>query len=143
MNIVDQVSLLYIRASFGYMSRCGIAGFSSNTMSNFLGQCQTHFQSVLLLSLTSRKEQQHSVLLKAVYSGTFQHASRNLLQPPITIPYITPQAHSISPVWVISVHWPSSNGLILGHGVSVQLSQWTWLILGCMRKSGASHKTWL
>ena len=33
---------------------------------------------LLLLSPTSRKERRHSVLLKAVYSGTFQHASRNL-----------------------------------------------------------------
>jgi hypothetical protein len=28
--------------------------------------------------LTSRKEQRNYVLLKAVYSGTFQHACRNL-----------------------------------------------------------------
>jgi hypothetical protein len=65
------------------------------------------------------------------------------LQPPIAIPYIAPQLCPISPVHIISVHWPSSNGLILCHGVPVQLSRWTWLIFGCLRKSGASHKTWL
>jgi hypothetical protein len=93
-----------------------------------------------LLSLTSRKELLHSILFKAVYSGTFQHASRNLFQPPIAILYITPQPLPISPVHVISVHWPSSNGLILCHSAH---DGRTWLIFGYMRKSGASHKTWL
>jgi hypothetical protein len=27
------------------------------------------------------------------------------------------------------------------HGAPAQLSQWSWLIFRCMRKSGASHKT--
>jgi hypothetical protein len=35
MNIVEHVSLLYVTASFGYMPRSGIAGFSGNTVSNF------------------------------------------------------------------------------------------------------------
>jgi hypothetical protein len=65
------------------------------------------------------------------------------LQPPIAISYKTPQPRLISPVRVISVHWPSSNGLILCHGAPTQLSRWTWLIFRCMRKSCASHKTWL
>ena len=34
MNIVENVSLSYIGASFGYMSISGIVGTSSNTMSN-------------------------------------------------------------------------------------------------------------
>ena len=42
--------------------------------------------------------------------------------PPIAIPYITPQPCPISPVRVISVHWPLSNGLILRHGAPAQLT---------------------
>jgi hypothetical protein len=37
MNIVEHVSLLYVRTSFGYMSRSGIAGSSGCIMSSFLG----------------------------------------------------------------------------------------------------------
>jgi hypothetical protein len=29
------------------------------------------------------------------------------------------------------------------HGAPVQFSRWSWLIFRCMRKSGASHKTYL
>ena len=36
MNIVEQVSLLYVRISFGYIPKSDIAGSSGNTMSNFL-----------------------------------------------------------------------------------------------------------
>ena len=36
MNIVEQVSLLYVGASSRYMPRSGIAGFSGSTVSNFL-----------------------------------------------------------------------------------------------------------
>ena len=45
MNIVEHVSLLQVGASSGYMPRSGIAGSSSRTMSNFLRNCQTDFQS--------------------------------------------------------------------------------------------------
>jgi hypothetical protein len=45
LNIVEYMSLLYVGASFVYMPRSGIAGFSGNTMSNFLRNCQTDFQS--------------------------------------------------------------------------------------------------
>jgi hypothetical protein len=62
-------------------------------------------------------------------------------QPPIAITYITPQPLPMSLVLVISVHWPSSNGLILRHGAPAHLSRWLWLIFRCMRKSGANHKT--
>jgi hypothetical protein len=44
MNIVEHVSLLHVGTSSGYMPRSGIAGFSGNTMSNFLRSCQTDFQ---------------------------------------------------------------------------------------------------
>jgi hypothetical protein len=44
MNIVEQVSLLH-GASSGYMPRIGIAGSSGSTISNFLRNCQTDFQS--------------------------------------------------------------------------------------------------
>jgi hypothetical protein len=43
MNIVE--SLLHVGASSGYMSRSGIAGSSVSTMSNFLRNHQTDFQS--------------------------------------------------------------------------------------------------
>ena len=45
LNIVDHMSLLYVGASFGYMPRSGIAGYSCNTISNFLKKHQTDFQS--------------------------------------------------------------------------------------------------
>ena len=45
MNILVHVSLLYVGASLGYMPRSGIAGSSGSTLSNFLRNCQTDFQS--------------------------------------------------------------------------------------------------
>ena len=36
MNIVEQMSLLYVGAPFGYMPSSGIAGSSDRTISNFL-----------------------------------------------------------------------------------------------------------
>jgi hypothetical protein len=46
MNIVEHVPLLHVGASYGYMPRTGIAASSSSsTMSNFLRNCQTDFQS--------------------------------------------------------------------------------------------------
>ena len=45
MNTVEQVFLLYVGASFGYMPRSGIAGCSGSTMCNFLRNRQTDFQS--------------------------------------------------------------------------------------------------
>jgi hypothetical protein len=45
MNILEHVSLLYVGAYFGYMLRSGIAASSSSTMSNFLRNHQTDFQS--------------------------------------------------------------------------------------------------
>jgi hypothetical protein len=44
MNVVEHVSLS-VRTSSGYMPRRGIAGSSGSTMSNFLRNCQTDFQS--------------------------------------------------------------------------------------------------
>ena len=41
MNIVEHVSLFYVGESFGYMPRSGITGFSGNTISSFLRNCQT------------------------------------------------------------------------------------------------------
>jgi hypothetical protein len=52
----------------------------------------------------------------------------------------------------IMLHQPSLRNLSslafvkcpdLCHGAPVQLSRWMWLIFRYMRKSGASHKTWL
>jgi hypothetical protein len=45
MNIVEHMSFLPVRTSFGYMPRRGIAGSSGNIMSNFLRNRQTDFQS--------------------------------------------------------------------------------------------------
>ena len=45
MNIVVHVSLLYVGASLGYIPRSGITGSSGSTMSNFLRNYQTDFQS--------------------------------------------------------------------------------------------------
>jgi hypothetical protein len=45
MNIGEHVSLLYVTASSGYMPRSVIAVFSDYTMSNFLRNHQTDFQS--------------------------------------------------------------------------------------------------
>ena len=65
-----------------------------------------------LLSPTSRKEQRHSILLKAVYSGTFQHASRNLSLAPNHNPLYNPSTmpHQLSPRNLSSlafVKWPN------------------------------------
>jgi hypothetical protein len=46
MNIVEYVSLLNVRASFGYMPNSGIAESMGRTISNFLRKHQTVFQSV-------------------------------------------------------------------------------------------------
>jgi hypothetical protein len=45
MYIVEHVSLLQVETYSGYMPRKGIAGSSYSTMSNFLRNCQTDFQS--------------------------------------------------------------------------------------------------
>jgi hypothetical protein len=45
MNIVEHVSFLPVGTSCGYMPRRGIVGSSSSTMSNFLRNRQTDFQS--------------------------------------------------------------------------------------------------
>ena len=45
MNIVEHVSLLHVGASSGYMTRSSTAGSSSRTVSNFLRNLQTDFQS--------------------------------------------------------------------------------------------------
>jgi hypothetical protein len=45
MNIVEHLSLLHIGTSSGYIPKSGIDGSSSSTMSNFLRNSQTDFQS--------------------------------------------------------------------------------------------------
>jgi hypothetical protein len=42
---VEHVSLLQIETSSGYMPKRGIVGYSGSTMSNFLRNYQTEFQS--------------------------------------------------------------------------------------------------
>ena len=46
MNIVEHVSFLPVGTSSGYMPRRGIVGASGSTMSNFLRNRHTDFQSV-------------------------------------------------------------------------------------------------
>jgi hypothetical protein len=46
MNIVEHVFLLLVGTSSDYMPRKAIAGYSVSTMSNFLRNLQTDFQSV-------------------------------------------------------------------------------------------------
>ena len=76
MNIVDHVFLLPVGTSSGYMPRRGIAGSSSSTMSNFLRNCQTDFQSGRT-SLQSH-QQWRSVLLSP-------HPCQYLLSPEFLI----------------------------------------------------------
>ena len=45
MNIGEHVSFLPVGTSSGYMSRSGISGSSGSTLSNFLRNHQTDFQS--------------------------------------------------------------------------------------------------
>jgi hypothetical protein len=54
MNIVKHVSLLCVGASSGYMPRSSLAGSSGSTMSNFLRNRQSDFQSC-----TSLQSHQH------------------------------------------------------------------------------------
>jgi hypothetical protein len=55
MNIVEHVSLLHVGASSEYMHRRGITGSSCSTMSSFLRNCQTDFQS-FYISLQSHQQ---------------------------------------------------------------------------------------
>jgi hypothetical protein len=45
INIVEHMSFLTVGTSSGYMPRRGTVGSSGSTMSNFLRNCQTDFQS--------------------------------------------------------------------------------------------------
>ena len=76
MNIVEHVSFLPVGTSSGYMPRRGIAGSSRSTMSNFLRNRQTDFQSGCT-SLQSH-EQWRSVPLS-------QHPRQHLLSPEFLI----------------------------------------------------------
>jgi hypothetical protein len=76
MNILKHVSFLPVGTSSGYMPRRGIHGSSSSTMSNFLRNCQTDFQS----GCTSLKShhQWRSVTLSP-------HPPKHLLSPEFLI----------------------------------------------------------
>jgi hypothetical protein len=76
MNIVEHVSFLPVGTSSEYMPRSGIAGSSGSTMSNFLRNRQTDFQS----SCTNLQSHQQwrSVPLSP-------HARQHLLSPEFLI----------------------------------------------------------
>jgi hypothetical protein len=76
MNIVEHMSVLKVGTSFGYMNKRGIAGSSGSTMSNFLRNHQTNFQS----DCTSLQSQQQwrSVPLSP-------HPCQHLLSPEFLI----------------------------------------------------------
>ena len=76
MNLVDHVSFLPVGTSSGYMPRGVIAGSSGSTMSNFLSNHQTDFQSGCT-SLQSH-QQWRSVPLSP-------HPCQHLLSPVILI----------------------------------------------------------
>jgi hypothetical protein len=76
MNIVDHMSLLHAGASSGCMPSSGKAGSSSSTMSNFLRNRQTDFQSGCI-SLQSH-QQLRSVPLSP-------HPCQHLLSPEFLI----------------------------------------------------------
>jgi hypothetical protein len=76
MNIVEHVSFLPVGTTSGYMSRRGIAGSSGSTMSNFMMNLQTDFQSGCT-SLQSH-QQWRSVPLSS-------HPHQHLLSPEFLI----------------------------------------------------------
>ena len=76
MNIVEHVFLLPVGTYSAYMPRRGIAGYSGSTMSNFLRNHQTDFQSGCT-SLQSH-QQWKSVPLSP-------HPCQNLLSPEFLI----------------------------------------------------------
>ena len=76
MNIMEHVSLLPVGTSSGYIPRRGIAGSSGSTISNFLRNHQTDFQSGCT-SLQSHK-QWRSVPLSP-------HPRQHLLSPEFLI----------------------------------------------------------
>jgi hypothetical protein len=76
MNIVEHVSFLLVGTSSGYIPRRGIAGSSGSTMSSFLRNHQTDFQSGCM-SLQSH-QQWRSVPLSP-------HPHQHLLSPEFLI----------------------------------------------------------
>jgi len=45
LNRVEHVSLLYVRVSYGYLPKRGIAGSTGSSMSNIMRNLQTDFQN--------------------------------------------------------------------------------------------------
>jgi hypothetical protein len=76
MNIVEHVYLLQVGESSVYMPRSGIAGSSGRTISKFLRNCQTDFQSGCT-SLQSHQQWRSVPLLP--------HPPQHLLSPEFLI----------------------------------------------------------
>jgi hypothetical protein len=68
MTIVKHVSLLQVGASFGYIPKSGIAGSSGSTMTSFLRNGKTGFQSGCT-SFSSHHKSLPAFLLLAILTG--------------------------------------------------------------------------
>ena len=79
MNIVEHVSWQYVRASFRYMSRSGIAGSSVSTMSNFLMSLNRRMgmKNVVMEWYSSIKKKKTKDFMK--YSGQWMQLEYTIL----------------------------------------------------------------
>jgi hypothetical protein len=93
MNIVEYVSLLLVGASSGYMPRSGIAGSSSRTMSNFLMNCQTDFQSGCT-SLQSHQQWRSVLLHEDIISEILEDEARSSRPRKTSFTWFLPFAES-------------------------------------------------
>ena len=90
MNIVEHMSLLPVGTSSGYMPRRGIGGSSFCTMSNYLKNCQTEFQS----GCTSLQSHQEGVPLST-------RPPQHLLSPEIlNLAILTGLRWNLRVVWI-------------------------------------------
>jgi hypothetical protein len=90
MDRVKHVSLLHVGASSGYIPRSGIAGSSGSTMSSFMRNLQTDFQSAY--SSLQSQQQWRSVPFSP-------HPQQYLLSPEILISAILAGMRCIFNIW--------------------------------------------
>jgi hypothetical protein len=94
MNIVEHVPFLHVGAASRYMPRSDIAGSSGITMSNFLRNLQTDFQS----GCTSLQSHQHwrSVSISL-------HPRQHLLSPEVFDLFLSP-CTKLKSKWIKDLH---------------------------------------